>query len=131
MSDLLFALHIFSFITAISISYAILMSILKKDVSVKWLKWEGILALFFTSLTLAFLGEVLFSGDNLYSLVGVALVASLGCTLALVVMHHRKVRDVAYPTDLQPTTRTLGIALFALLVSGFLIELAALSRGLY
>lgn len=56
MSDVTFTVHIFASTVALGASYAILMTILKKDINVAWLKAETLFVLLFTIVTLVATG---------------------------------------------------------------------------
>lgn len=128
MSDLSFGIHIFASTIAISAAYAILMSVLKREVNGVWLKGEALTALIASGTALGFGSSLLFDGDTVAMLSALMLLLGLGNALGLVIVQRLRATGSEYPPTVAALTRTLGIIMFVSFVTSFLIELAALSR---
>ncbi len=129
MSDISFTIQIFASTLAVSAAYAILMSILKREVNTNWVKRE-ILIVFLTSVLATGFGLNFFLASGTVGLTSLALLlVGLLCALYGVIIHIMKVPDsTPYPAMLVSQTRTLGILMFASLTSHLLLELAVLSK---
>ncbi len=130
MSDISFSIHILASVAAICASYALIMNVLKKEMSCVWVRGTAVLALLAAGISFGFSYTYLLGGsDVVYMLSIVFLLVGLTISLAAVIRHRLKLPpDKSYPKAFVSGTRTLAIIMFASFTLHFLLELAALTR---
>lgn len=114
---------------ALSASYALVMSLLKKEVNVKWVRTEAILMLMGSGASLGLAYSWFFGSFNWHLIVSVTmLVIGLSLSLAIVFIHRLTIaKSATYPVTLTPILKKLSIGAFTVFLFHMFFEVAAIA----
>ena len=129
MSDLNFTLHILVSTVATAAAYALLMTVLKKEVSRVWLKREALIAWTGATVSLVIGWSYLLMADA-PTLVASGAFLALGLVSALtltLLISFKAGQDPVCPDHLVPTVKYISIFTFMFLCAHLLLEFAGFS----
>jgi hypothetical protein len=129
MNDITFTMQLFTSMIAICGAYALIMSILQKQVNKMWVRGEAVLATLSAGLSVWFMQPIISASPNTFMLLSAAaLIVGVFLGLAAVILHRLNVKSTQeYPTALIPQIRWIAILMFGTLTLHFMLELAALA----
>lgn len=129
MNDITFTMQLFTSMIAICGAYALIMSILQKQVNKMWVRGEAVLATLAAGLSVWFMQPSLDAVHNTFMILSVAaLITGVFLGLAVVLLHRLNVKlTQEYPSALIPQVRWLAIFMLVALILHFMMELAALA----
>jgi hypothetical protein len=127
---MLFTIQIFASLTALIASYAFLMTILKKETNVTWLRGEAVLILLSSGISFGLYYTNILSTTNYLAFIS-SLLLLISTLLALITVITQKLRmrkdNSAYPEDSIPKAKLMGIVVFGVLTAHLLLEIASLA----
>lgn len=131
MFDNTLTIHLLASTIAIAASYGFLMSILKKEPSVRMLHGTALITLVCSGVAGGVGYVYLFGAVTMLQPVSVMfLLLGLAGALALVVIHKRKVKSAEmYPTELLSTAKVLGVLTFSSLSLHMVLFLASIANA--
>lgn len=132
MSDITFIIQIFASLSALCLSYAFLMAIIKKEHVAVVLRGEAVFTLVFSGIAFGLYYQSLVDTVHIFQFLSAFTLAfAVINALGLVIVHRTAMRNdgAVYPETIVKTTRLLGLIIFVSLLAHLSLQVASLAWG--